>query len=150
MFSDSFPSRRSFLTAAGGTLAALGGLFRPAVAGQLRAAQKRAVLVWMSGGPSQLETWDPKPGRPTGGPHGVTATSRCGVHFNEHLPRLARLADRLVVVRSLTSGTREHGQATVAGLTGAPPGRLPTPPSWLAACAHGLAEDTCPAFVALC
>lgn len=147
---DQIPSRRTFLGAVGGTLAGLGGLFRPAVAGELARTQKRAILVWMSGGPSQFETWDPKPGRPTGGPHGAIPTSRCGVYFNEYMPRLARLADRMVVVRSVTSASKEHGQATFAGMTGGLPGRLPTPPAWLSACAHGLTDDaTWPAFVAL-
>lgn len=147
MHPDPSPSRRTFLTAAGGALAALGGLFQPAVAGTLRRNQKRAILVWMSGGPSQFETWDPKPG----GPHGTTATSICGLHFDEYMSRLAGLADRMAVVRSVTSSNRDHDQATTAGMTGAAPGRLPAPPAWLSVCAHELVtdEDVWPPFVAL-
>ena len=143
------PSRRFFLAAAGGTLAGLGGLFRPAVADELRKAQMRAVLVWMAGGPSQLETWDPKPGTASAGPHGTRSTAIRGVGFDEYMPRLAGLADRLAVVHSVTSTNGEHGQATVVGQTGAPPGRRPVPPAWLAACAHELAGEAWPAFVSL-
>jgi hypothetical protein len=148
------PSRRSFLLGtlrAGGALAGLGGLFRPAVADELRKAQKRAILVWMAGGPSQLETWDPKPGRWSAGPHDTIATAVPGLRFDEYMPRLARLADRMAVVRSVTSRSQEHDQATFAGLTGAARGRLPAPPLWLAACAHELAGDDAawPALAAL-
>jgi Protein of unknown function (DUF1501) len=142
-------SRRAFLSTS--ALAGLGGLFHPAVAAELLKKQKRAILVWMSGGPSQLETWDPKPGRPTAGPHGTTATSVPGLYFDEHMPRLTRLADRMVVVRSMTSKIAEHVQATVSGMTGSPPNRGPAAPLWQSVCAKELVGDEAvwPAFVTL-
>jgi hypothetical protein len=117
----------------------------------MRKSQKRAILVWMSGGPSQFETWDPKPGKSTGGPHGTIATSLTGVRFDQYMPCLARLADRMVVVRSVTSTSREHEQATRTGITGAGPGRVPDPPAWLSVCAHQAmtGDDLWPAYVAL-
>jgi hypothetical protein len=142
-------SRRGFLTGAAGAVFA--GLGRPGVAADLRKAQKRAILIWMAGGPSQFETWDPKPGRHTAGPHATIPTAIPGVRFDEHLPRLARLADRMAVVRSVTSRVLEHSQATYTGLTGVGPGRLPVPPGWLSVCAHELAGDEAawPAVAAL-
>src|SRR4051812_21455133 len=64
-------SRRQFLagTAAGGLgLLGFNGMVTPAAAQQLQRAQKRVLVIWLSGGVSQLETWDPKPGTNTGGP----------------------------------------------------------------------------------
>jgi hypothetical protein len=140
------PSRRAFLGSA--VLAGLSGLFRPAVAAELRKNQKRAILIWMAGGPSQFETWDPKPGQWTAGPHATISTAIPGIHFDEYMPRLARLADRMAVVRTVTSKSQEHEQATVTGMSGSPPAG--SHPSWLSVCAHELVdEDHWPAFASL-
>ncbi|HZN33931.1 MAG TPA: DUF1501 domain-containing protein, partial [Pirellulaceae bacterium] len=68
-------TRRSFLsTAAAATglaaadMTALNVLQSPALASELKSSGKRVILLWLAGGASQLETFDPKPGRPTGGP----------------------------------------------------------------------------------
>jgi hypothetical protein len=71
----------------------------------IRRPARHVIFVLMSGAPSQFETFDPKPGTPTGGPFGAIATRIPGVHFNEYLPRLAGMADRLAVVRSVTGGS---------------------------------------------
>jgi hypothetical protein len=68
----------------------------------VRKPAKRVIFVLMSGGPSQLETFDPKPGTPTGGPFGAIPTRIPGVRFCEYLPRLAQMTDHFAVVRSLT------------------------------------------------
>ncbi|MBY0233260.1 MAG: DUF1501 domain-containing protein [Gemmataceae bacterium] len=93
------PSRRAFLASV--AAASLAAAKPPAVA---RPA-KRVVFVLMSGSPSQFETFDPKPGVPTGGPFGTIPTRVPGVRFNEYLPRLASMTDRLAVVRSVTGAT---------------------------------------------
>ncbi|ODT97814.1 MAG: hypothetical protein ABS79_06890, partial [Planctomycetes bacterium SCN 63-9] len=76
--------------------------------GELRAADgigqdRSLILLLMVGGPSQLETWDPKPDAPAEirGPHGSIATAIPGVRINEHLPRMARRMDRLALIRSV-------------------------------------------------
>src|SRR2546428_6666251 len=82
-------SRRRFLAgAATGALGALGfgGLVHPATARELQAAQKRVLLIWLAGGVSQLETWDPKPGTDTGGPFRAIPTSVPGIHICQFLP----------------------------------------------------------------
>src|SRR5262245_53410963 len=64
---------------------------------------KAVIFIFQSGGPSQHETWDPKPGAPAEvrGEYGTTATSLTGVRFCEHLPRLAQRADQFAVVRTM-------------------------------------------------
>ena len=66
-------------------------------------AERSVILLLLVGGPSQLETWDPKPDAPSDvrGPFGSIATRCPGVRISEHLPRLAARMDRLAIVRSL-------------------------------------------------
>src|SRR5581483_11812250 len=85
---DHAVSRRSFLGAA--ALAGLGAFTRPAVARDLSRAQKRVLMVYLAGGVSQLESWDPKPGTDTGGPFRAIPTSAVGVHVSELLPYTAK------------------------------------------------------------
>ena len=63
------------------------------------------------GGPSQFETCDPKPGKPTGGPFKSIPTSIPGIHFSELMPHCASIADKLAVVRSMKTAQTEHTQA---------------------------------------
>lgn len=108
--------RRLFLKGLGGgglaSVASFSGLFRnPAFAEATRKAQKHCILLWLCGAPSQFETWDPKPGRPSGGPFGSIPTRIPGVHFSSLMPRCAGIADKLNVVRSMKTAQSEHLQA---------------------------------------
>ena len=108
--------RRLFLRGlSGGALASVTsftGLFHnPAFAHEVKRAQKRCILLWLCGAPSQFETWDPKPGRPSSGPFGSIPTSVPGVHFSGLMPQCARIADKLNVVRSMSTSQTEHFQA---------------------------------------
>ncbi len=97
-------SRRQFLAgslATGMTAAGLASPPAPARAPKVRKPAKRVIFVLMSGGPSQMETFDPKTGTPTGGPFGSIPTRTPGLRFCEYLPRLAGMSDRFAVVRSL-------------------------------------------------
>jgi hypothetical protein len=102
-------SRRSFLTttaaAATGLAAAdmtgLSVLQCPALAGELKSSGKRVILLWLAGGASQLETFDPKPGRPTGGPFRAIDTAVSGIQISELMPKLAVRMKQLAIVRSL-------------------------------------------------
>src|SRR5262245_18294092 len=99
-------SRRWFLQTG---LAGVAGLSLPellrcrAQGAAKRAARKAVILIWLSGGPSHIDTWDPKPDAPAEirGPFGTIPTKSPGVRFSEHLPRQAALADRLAVIRSV-------------------------------------------------
>jgi hypothetical protein len=97
-------SRRTFLAGSLAAGLAAGGLDAAADAGpgKVRKPARRVIFVLMSGGPSQLETFDPKTGAPTGGPFGSIATQTPGLRFCEYLPRLASMSDQFAVVRSVT------------------------------------------------
>jgi len=86
---------------------------------------KSCILLWLDGGPSHLETFDPKlqVPREVQGPFGTVATSIAGVHFSEQLHRCAKLAHRMTILRSMTSPLGEHGLANQYALTG----YLPSP-----------------------
>jgi uncharacterized protein (DUF1501 family) len=112
-------SRRGFLGAAGA--AGLGAFAHPAVARQLEKAQKRVLMVWLSGGSSQLETWDPKPGTDTGGPFQAISTSVPGVQVCELLPYTARQMHRMALIRGVNSGSDDHGQGAIIMHTGRKP-----------------------------
>jgi uncharacterized protein (DUF1501 family) len=116
-------SRRQFLCGAAGGLGLLGfsQLAQPAAARELRDAGKRVLLIWLKGGASQLETWDPKPGTATGGPFQATATSVPGVHVCELLPYTAMQMHRLALVRGVNtfaSTKDDHARGTYAMQTG--------------------------------
>src|SRR5262245_55445495 len=116
-------SRRNFLlgTAAGAMGLGFHGLIQPAAAKELHKAQKRVLLIWLQGGSSQLETWDPKPGTDTGGPFQAIATSVPGVHLCELLPYTARQMHHLAVVRGVNTfeNTRDdHGKGAYDMQTG--------------------------------
>ena len=88
------------------------GLFtNPIFAQAARKAQKKVILLWLCGAPSQFETWDPKPGRSTGGPFGSIPTSIPGVHFSSLMPRCASIAHQLNAVRCMHTKQTEHLQA---------------------------------------
>lgn len=114
--------RRAFLqgTLAGLTAAVSVRGFHLTAAEQLRQQGKRVLFLWLAGGASQLEMWDPKPGRPTGGPFRAIPTAVPGYHVCELMPRLAGLMKHIAVVRSLNTEISEHGQAADLISTGRP------------------------------
>ena len=84
------------------------------------APAKSVVLLWLWGGPSQLDTFDPKPNATLDyrGPFGTIPTKVTGVRFCELFPQLAALTDKLAVIRTLTTQSNDHGIAGTIGLTG--------------------------------
>src|SRR5262245_56715012 len=70
----------------GADMTVLNILKEPLLADELKRQEKRVILLWLAGGASQLETWDPKPGRPTGGPFRAIDTSVAGIRISELLP----------------------------------------------------------------
>ncbi len=73
-----------------------------------RPTAKNVIYLYMAGGMSHLDTFDPKPGSETQGPTKAIATSADGVQISEYLPKLAPLMKHVVVVRSLTSTQGAH------------------------------------------
>src|SRR5206468_6251612 len=115
-------SRRDWLrlSAAGVLGASLSG-WLPALAADTASDPKRrrsCILLWMAGGPSQTDTFDLKPGHANGGPFKETATSVPGIRISEHLPRIARYADRMAIIRSMSTKEGDHSRATFFLRTG--------------------------------
>ncbi|HEY2415268.1 MAG TPA: DUF1501 domain-containing protein [Pirellulaceae bacterium] len=81
---------------------------------------KSVILVFANGGQSQIDTWDPKPEAPLDvrGAFQPIGTAMSGVQFCEHMPRIAKIADRLTIVRSLSHEDLDHGTAAYLALTG--------------------------------
>lgn len=129
--------RRGLLRWAG--RAGLASLLSPLVARPGWTAEPRAralIVLWLEGGPSQLETFDPHPGSPIMGPTRAIETALPGVRFAGGLPRLAERADRLAVVRSLVTDEPEHQRARYRVRTGAKLTPTVVHPAVSAAVAH--------------
>jgi Protein of unknown function (DUF1501) len=79
-------------------------------AGRPIKGNKAVILLWMAGGPSQIDTWDPKPDRPlqNRGPFGVIPTRLPGVYFCEHLPKQAAMLDKFTILRSVDAQYSNH------------------------------------------
>ena len=105
-------SRRDILRA--GTLGPLGlglaGLLAPTARAGPEPTAKACILLFMWGGPSHLDTWDPKPDAPAEvrGPFASIPTAVPGLRISEHFPRLAKLADKYAVVRSMSHTDPAH------------------------------------------
>jgi hypothetical protein len=119
-------SRRDFLRvgAAGGFGLSLPLLLQARAAAEPAGARfgaaKRCVLLFLTGGPSQLDTWDMKPDAPAEvrGPFQPIATNVPGIRICELFPRLARHAEKYCIVRSVTHQDTVHTSAGYAMLTG--------------------------------
>jgi hypothetical protein len=83
---------------------------------------KSCILLWMAGGPTQTDTFDPKPGHENGGPYQEIATAVPGIRISEHLPQIAKHADKMAIVRSMSTKEGDHGRATFLMRTGYLPG----------------------------
>jgi hypothetical protein len=104
-------SRRGFLTGlTAGALGVLGfgPLVHPAAAAELKRRQRRVLVVWLAGGLSQLESWDPKPGTDTGGPFLPISTSVPGTQICELLPHTARMMHHIALVRGINTMMDDH------------------------------------------
>ncbi|MEL6110585.1 MAG: DUF1501 domain-containing protein, partial [Planctomycetota bacterium] len=83
---------------------------------------RHCVLLWMAGGPSQLDTFDLKKGHVNGGEFQEIATSVPGIRISEHLPKLAKQADRLAILRGMSTKEGDHERGTTLMRTGHIPG----------------------------
>jgi hypothetical protein len=113
-------SRRGFLQTLGATAATaafadmtgIQALGSPDVSEDLRRNGKRCILLWLAGGASQLETFDPKPGAATGGPFLSIQTSTPGIRISELMPKMAARLKDTCIVRSLNTRNGDHGGAS--------------------------------------
>ncbi len=123
--------RRNFLeaTLATSTLAMSGLLPRMATAASKSPTCRSCIILWMSGGPSQTDTFDMKPGHKNGGEFKEVATNVPGVRFSEHFPGLANHADKLAIVRTLSSKEGDHERGSYLLQTGEKMGGPVKPPA---------------------
>jgi hypothetical protein len=144
MTADGDLSRRSLLKAA----SALGLSF--IVPGmELKAAERRGaerpkslIVVWLQGGPSQLETWDPHPGGEIGGPTKAISTKLPGIEVADLFPQTAEQVHHLNIVRSLVSKEGDHERGTYHVLTGYRPDPTVIHPSLGSIVTHELPDSS--------
>jgi hypothetical protein len=126
----------------------------PAMAQQLAADPRRrrhCILLWMGGGPSQTDTFDMKPGHANGGEFKEIATNVPGVRFSEHLPKLAKHADKLAIIRSLSTKEGDHERGSYLMRTGQRPMSVINYPSVGASLGKELADatDALPPYISI-
>lgn len=124
-------SRRQMLGtlagAAAGTLG-MGALLQPAMAEKIKSQGKQVLFIWLDGGISQLESWDPKPNTEFGGPFRAIPTAVPGVHFSELVPETAKRMDKLAVIRSMCTKDQNHSTGVPRVQRGDPKNRGVTYP----------------------
>jgi hypothetical protein len=74
--------------------------------------QRACILLWMNGGPSQMDTFDLKPGHANGGPYREIQTNVPGIRISEHLPKVARHMDKMAIIRAMSTREGDHGRGT--------------------------------------
>jgi uncharacterized protein (DUF1501 family) len=152
---DGIVSRRSFLRNVAVGAAGLGVLgWKEAVAlqaAELRKQGMACILLFMRGGPSQLETFDPKPGTDHGGPTTAIPTAVNGIQVAEHWPTVAKAMNDIALIRSMTSREGEHVRATYQLHTGYVPSGSVKYPSLgsIAAAELGKPDFDLPHFVSI-
>src|SRR5205807_1298851 len=121
-------TRRAFLQAGGSTVLGLSLTdllrLRASAGTDANGSAKSVLLLWLWGGPSQLDTWDPKPDAPVDyrGLFSPIATRVSGIKICELFPQLAKVADTFSIIRSLQTSSNDHGVAGTIGLTGSSAG----------------------------
>lgn len=145
--------RRDFLVGIGGFGAmALAHALRPrrALAALPPARARACILVWLNGGPSHVDTFDPKPNAP-GAKFKAIATRADGVMLSEHLPAVADVAQHLCILRGMTSKEGNHDRAQHLVHTGYTPNPTVSYPSLGGWVAHELGDPSAelPVFVSI-
>ncbi|MFM8272407.1 MAG: DUF1501 domain-containing protein [Gemmata sp.] len=105
--SDHRLTRRRFLGSGAGAVG-LSALASPLVAEELKRQRRQVLFVWLDGGMSQLESWDPKPNTPFGGPFRPIKTTVPGIQISELLPQCAKQMKHLALVRSVSTQDNSH------------------------------------------
>ncbi|MEX1039368.1 MAG: DUF1501 domain-containing protein [Pirellulaceae bacterium] len=118
-------------------------------AADLRKQGKSMILLWMDGGPSQFETFNPKIGSKYQGPAGAIPTNLLGVHIGEHYPETAKVMDKIALIRSMQSKERDHHRAIKLVRSGYPINPSIQYPTWGSVVARDRWDPTydLPAFV---
>lgn len=145
--------RRDFVRAVSLAGAATGTLSWPDLmaleAASLRDRGMACILLWMQGGPSQFETFSPKPGHKNGGETKAISTSVPGIELSQHLPHTAAAMDEICLIRSMNSREGSHPRATYLMHTGYLPTASLKHPTLGSNVAHQIGDPTfdLPSFV---
>src|SRR5438105_6789941 len=124
------PTRRALLQIGASSVLGLSltDLWRSQALGgvETKGTARSVLLLWLWGGPAQLDTWDPKPNAPLEyrGPFAAIPTRTPGLRFGELFPQLADVSDTFAVLRSLHTQSNDHGIAGTIGLTGSAAGAV--------------------------
>jgi hypothetical protein len=127
----------------------------PALAAQVeqsgRKPPRSCILLWMSGGPSQMETFDPKEGHENGGPTRSIATSVPDIRIADNLPQLATRMEDLAILRSMSTKEGDHARATYYLRTGYLPQGPIQYPAMGSFLGKELRSETCdlPSFISI-
>ena len=130
---DHHVSRRRFLggvgaSAAAATWGSFGGLVQPAMADDLRRRDKQVIFIWLDGGMSQFESWDPKPHSEFGGPFRAIPTSVPDIRVSELLRHTSKQMHHLAIVRSACTQDDSHSAGVARIQRGDPKNRGVTYP----------------------
>lgn len=121
-------------------------------AADLKRRNKACILLWMGGGPSTLDTWDPKPGTETGGPFQAISTTG-SMQISEHLPQMARQMEHLSIVRSMSTREADHNRGRYYMHTGYIPNPTVQHPTFGSVVSHelgsGAVDLALPSFVSV-
>jgi hypothetical protein len=148
-------SRRDWfrLATAGALAASTSGWLQALADDSAKSPQRKrsCILLWMSGGPSQLDTFDLKPAHADSGPFKAIDTKVPGIKISEHLSQIAKYTDRMAIIRSMTSKEGDHDRATFLLRTGYTPQAPIEYPSIGALTSKELGEDSSalPNFVSI-
>lgn len=132
---DGVASRRGFLktlavTATSGAITLSWRDMLLARAKELQKSGKRMILLWMDGGPSQYDTFNPKPGSEYQGPTQAIHTNVPGIDIGEHWPLTAKAFDKIALIRSMVSDEKDHFRAIKLVRTGYPIKPTIAYPTW--------------------
>ena len=133
--------RRAFLkqltaTAAAGAMTVGWRDMLIAQAAEQRRRAKSMILLWMDGGPSQFESFNPKDGSKNQGPAKSIATKLPGIRFAEMWPQMAQMNDKIALIRSMVSNEADHFRAIKLVRTGYPINPTLAYPTWGSVVAH--------------
>lgn len=147
--------RRYFLAMLGASLAGLSAApFLPLLASEVgpqKSRKRKCIVLWMTGGPTQTDTFDMKPGHANAGEFKEVSTKVPGLKFSEHLPNLAQHADKLAIIRSMSTKEGDHGRGTYLLHTGHQPMGAIRYPSIGASLANQLggADNEVPQYISI-
>ncbi|ADB17461.1 protein of unknown function DUF1501 [Pirellula staleyi DSM 6068] len=148
---DYHMTRRALMAAGGASLLGMNVHQLLAMSGKSHAAKcEHVILFWNGGGMSHIDTWDPKPGRPTGGELAPIKTSVSGIEISEAFPKVASQMKHATLIRSIAGTQGDHGRASYNLQTSYLPGPNLVHPGMGSVAAHELPPlGDLPAYISI-